>query len=89
MPRQRLTFRQRDVTAAVRAVERAGREVSQVRIGQDGSIVLELVSSVTSATAPEPEVNPWDKVDLSYGRKNEKNPLDDHPFVRGKKDPLR
>jgi hypothetical protein len=70
MPRERLTFRQRDVTAAVRALERAGLDVSRirVRIEKDGSIMVELVPLVGSETAPEPEPKPneWDEVDLSY-----------------------
>lgn len=60
MARVKLTFRQRDVTAAIKAVERAGHTVYRVKIGQDGSIDMELVPSVGSGTAPGLEQNPWD-----------------------------
>jgi trimethylamine:corrinoid methyltransferase-like protein len=71
MARERLTFRQRDVTAAVQALKRAGCDVSRirVRIEKDGSIMVELVPLAASETAPEPDINPWDEVDLSYGKK--------------------
>ena len=60
MARERLTFRERDVTAAIRAVEKAGHTVARVSISQDGSIVVELAPPVGSATAPGPEPNEWD-----------------------------
>jgi len=50
MARGRLTFRERDVTAAIRAVEKTGHKVARVSIGQDGSIVVELAPPVGSAT---------------------------------------
>jgi hypothetical protein len=62
MPRDRLTFRQRDVTAAIKAVEAAGHQVIRVSINQDGSIVVELASSVASGATPAPEPNEWDSV---------------------------
>ena len=34
------TFRQRDVVAAIRAVEAAGHKVGRVEIGRDGKIVI-------------------------------------------------
>jgi hypothetical protein len=40
MARAPLTFRQRDVTAAIKAAEAAGKEVFGVRISRDGTIVL-------------------------------------------------
>jgi hypothetical protein len=57
-----LTFRQRDVTAAIKAVERAGHTVSRVSINQDGSIIVELAPPVGSGAAPEPEFNEWDEL---------------------------
>jgi hypothetical protein len=60
MARVRLTFRQRDVTAAIKAVEAAGHTVARVSIGQDGRIEVELAPSVVSGTAPAP-YNPWDE----------------------------
>ena len=62
MARIRLTFRERDVTAAIRAVEKAGHKVARVSISQDGSIVVELAPHVGRETAPTPEPNEWDKV---------------------------
>ena len=38
MPRDGLTFRQRDVIAAIEAVVKAGDRVRRVSIGQDGKI---------------------------------------------------
>jgi hypothetical protein len=69
MPRALLTFRQRDVTAAIKAVERAGHAVARVSIGQDGSIIVELAPPVGTGPAPEPDAkpNPWDEVfDADY-----------------------
>jgi hypothetical protein len=60
--RVRLTFRQRDVTAAIKAVEAAGHKVSRVQIGQDGSIYIELAPPGANQTALDPESNPWDEV---------------------------
>jgi hypothetical protein len=69
MPRDRLTFRQRDVTAAIKVAERStGREVTRVTIGQDGSIIVELAPSVVSGTAPALDLNEWDE-DPLYGKK--------------------
>lgn len=40
MPRGNCTFKQRDVTAAVRAVVAAGVEVARVEIDRNGKIVV-------------------------------------------------
>lgn len=40
MARGRLTFKQRDLTRAVRAVVAAGVEVARVEVGTDGQIVV-------------------------------------------------
>lgn len=40
MSRGPSTFRQRDVTAAVKAITAAGIEVARVEIGKDGKIVV-------------------------------------------------
>jgi hypothetical protein len=60
MPRDRLTFRQRDVAAAIRAVEQTGNKVARVSIGQDGSIIVELAPASGNQSAPVPEANEWD-----------------------------
>jgi len=58
MPRERLTFRQRDVAAALRAVRQAGLQVKEVKITPDGEI-----SVITGSPndADEPSKNPLDK----------------------------
>ena len=59
-PRRRrgpCSFRQRDVTAAVRAVVKAGVEVTGVRIAPDGNIVV----SVARGPDAIPE-NEWDNI---------------------------
>jgi hypothetical protein len=50
MGRERSTFRQRDVTAAIKAAEAAGKEVFGVQIIRDGTIVL-----ITAREAAPPE----------------------------------
>lgn len=62
MSRGPQTFRQRDVTAAIKAIERAGHKVAKVEIGKDGCIIVVLVPPVGSETTPETEPNPWDRV---------------------------
>lgn len=60
MARARLTFRQRDVTAAIKAAQAAGHTVYGLWIGQDGSIHLELTPPVIPKETPI--YNPWDEV---------------------------
>lgn len=60
MARVRLTFRQRDVTAAIKAVERSGHTAYRVQIGRDGSIILELTPTATNEPASDPS-NPVDE----------------------------
>jgi hypothetical protein len=50
-------FKQRDVTAAVRAVAKAGVEVTGVKIAPDGNIVV----SVGRGPEPIPQ-NEWDNI---------------------------
>ena len=54
MPRSTCNFRRRDVTAAVKAVEAAGREAQRVRIDRSGCIIIDLAvigrSQQTSST---------------------------------------
>jgi hypothetical protein len=68
-----LTFRQRDVTAAIKAVERAGHQVARVLIDREGRIIVELAPPVGSSAAPEPEFNEWDELYES----NQANPVDE------------
>lgn len=70
MARKPLTFRQRDVTAAIRAAMRAGKTVKYVTIKPDGMIVLDFELGETTPTQ-EPagwndyldgKPNEWDEV---------------------------
>jgi len=45
MSRGPQTFRQRDLTAALKAARAAGCEVSRVEVGKDGRIIVILMSS--------------------------------------------
>jgi hypothetical protein len=53
------TFRQRDVRAAIKAVEAAGHQVAQVEISPDGKIVVILMQPAESDAA---STNEWDTV---------------------------
>jgi hypothetical protein len=62
MPRDRLTFRQRDVTAAIKAAKAAGGEVTRVTIDRDGNIIVEMASSAANEATPDPDAtNPWNE----------------------------
>ena len=50
MARGPLTFKQRDVTAAVKAVIAAGAEVSRVEVGKDGKIAV-ITTKATAQTS--------------------------------------
>ena len=58
MARAPSTFRQRDVTAAIKAARDAGIAVAQVKIQKDGTITI--ISGVSAE--PSPLVNEWDEV---------------------------
>lgn len=59
MARGPLTFRQRDVVAAIKAVRRAGVEVGRIEIGKDGKIVV--VTSVAEAPGRRrEEIDEWE-----------------------------
>jgi hypothetical protein len=54
------TFRQGDVTKALKAAEKAGLKVQRAEVRKDGSILLDFDPP---ATAPQdPNVNEWDTV---------------------------
>jgi hypothetical protein len=56
MARAPSTFRQQDVTRAIRAAKAAGVEIRRVEIARDGRIVI-----ITSTEAkPTEEKNEWD-----------------------------
>lgn len=55
MARGACTFRQHDVTRALRATVAAGREVRRIEIGRDGKIVLVITEAEPAADDPRPE----------------------------------
>jgi hypothetical protein len=57
MPRSPCTFKQRDVTKAVKAVVAAGVQVARVTIDREGKIAVEIGKPVGSAGR-----NEWDEV---------------------------
>jgi hypothetical protein len=57
MARAPSTFRQQDVTKAVRAAKAAGVRVARVEIDRDGKIVI-----VTADELERREGNEWDRV---------------------------
>jgi hypothetical protein len=52
-------FKQRDVTAAVKAMRAAGCDVARVEIGKDGKIVVVAGKPETSNAAAD-DINEWD-----------------------------
>lgn len=60
MSRAPSKFRQRDVTAAVKAVEAAGHPVRRVKISHEGDIEVEI--GTPADPPPDVPVNPWDEV---------------------------
>jgi hypothetical protein len=60
MSRAPSKFRQRDVTAAVKAVEAAGHPVRRVKISHDGDIEVEI--GTPADDPPAAPANPWDEV---------------------------
>lgn len=65
MARGPSTFKQRDVTAACKAVIAAGFEVARVKVGKDGSIEIATGKAETISEKPEingSDNNPWNTV---------------------------
>jgi len=61
MPRGKLTFRQRDVAAAIKAAKLAGCEVTGVTVDRDGKIKVQLTSSKEKPIQTSC-ANEWDEV---------------------------
>jgi imidazolonepropionase-like amidohydrolase len=59
MARANCTFRQRDVTAAVKAARAAGVEVARIEVDKDGKIV---VIAGKPLEQPGKQTNEWDEV---------------------------
>lgn len=60
MPRGACTFKQSDVTKAVKAVMAAGVEVARVEVDRDGKIIVVVGKSPPAQSAPDE--NEWDRV---------------------------
>ena len=58
MSRRESRFRQRDVTAAIKAARLAGIEVARVEVDKTGKIVI--ISSSGAPPLPEPELDEWE-----------------------------
>jgi hypothetical protein len=61
MPRAQSTFRQRDVTAAIRAAEAAGHAVERVEIDREGRIVVVLRPMTADDIETKALKNEWDQ----------------------------
>ena len=59
MSRASCTFRQRDVTAAVKAVVAAGVNVARVEVDKSGKIVVIVAKLDERHESPD---NPWDTI---------------------------
>jgi hypothetical protein len=63
MTRSRSTFRQQDVTRAVKAVAAAGVDIARVEVDREGTIRI-IAANASGASRPSPgdAGNPWDEV---------------------------
>ena len=61
MPRALSTFRQRDVTRAVKAVTAAGVGIARVEIDREGRITI-IAASASQTPEQGKEANEWDRV---------------------------
>jgi hypothetical protein len=55
VPRERLSFRQRDLKAAMKAAKDAGVSVARYEVTKDGRIVIIPGEPVSPATNPDPD----------------------------------
>ena len=61
MPRAPSTFRQQDVTRAVKGVAAAGVHIARIEIDKAGKIVI-ITADPTHQPGQSAEVNEWDRV---------------------------
>jgi hypothetical protein len=59
MARAPCTFRQGDVTRAIRAVEAAGQKIRKVEVDKDGKVIIVIAQDDDDA-AVDSERNEWD-----------------------------
>ena len=62
MARGACTFKQRDLTAALKAARAAGVEVRRVEISRDGKMVVVMAKPAETGEATGQETNEWDEV---------------------------
>jgi hypothetical protein len=62
MSRGHQTFKQSDVTKALKATVKAGFAVARVEIDKDGKIVIVTARPEDAANGEKPEKNEWDEV---------------------------
>ena len=62
MSRGQQTFKQSDVTKAVKATVKAGIAVGRVEIDKDGKIIIVTIRPEDAANVEKPGSNEWDKV---------------------------
>jgi hypothetical protein len=55
MPRERLTFRQRDLVAALKAAKAAGYSVARIEVRKDGIV---LIPGTPASTPEDPDTDP-------------------------------
>jgi len=60
MSRGPQTFKQGDVTRAIKAAEKAGLKVQRAELRRDGSILLDF--NPPASALQDPNVNEWDSV---------------------------
>jgi hypothetical protein len=63
MARRSCTFRQRDVTKAVKAVAAAGVDVARVEIDRNGKIIV--ITGKSAETTEDAQRNEWDDVGMT------------------------
>jgi len=60
MSRGQQTFKQRDVTKAIKATVKAGIPVERVEIDKNGKIVIVTAKAEDAVNGDNPEKNEWD-----------------------------
>jgi hypothetical protein len=61
MPCERLTVRQRDLRAALKALKEAGLSVARIEVGKNGIVIVPGEPIVDAKPAIDPEVEAYDR----------------------------